>query len=102
MTSKKEHVDIVDTSDACPRGLWSSVRQISNNTNGKTENQQYDNTNDIFLDIWRGVLLAAPGMAHLVGSSSSGYGCVVDVSQLLIVYLVTEDIVEIAKDRGGI
>ena len=34
---KKTHVDIVDTSDARPRGLWSSVRQISNNTNGKTE-----------------------------------------------------------------
>ena len=60
------HVDIVDTSDARPRGLWSSVRQISNNTNGKTE-KKYDNTNDIFLVVWRGVLLAAPGMAHLVG-----------------------------------
>ena len=31
------------------------------------QKNQYDNTNDIFLDIWRGVLLvAAPGMAHLV------------------------------------
>ena len=30
-------MDIVDTLDARPRGLWSSVRQISNNTNGKTE-----------------------------------------------------------------
>ena len=62
---KETHVDIVDTSDARPRGLWSSVRQISSNTNGKTE-KQYDDTKGIFLDVWRGVLLAAPGMAHLV------------------------------------
>jgi hypothetical protein len=61
------HVDIVDTSDARPRGLWFSVRQISNNTNDKTEKKQYDNTNDIVLDVWRGVLLAASGMAHLAG-----------------------------------
>ena len=87
-------MDIVDTSDARPRGLWSSVRQISSNTNGKTEKKQYDNTSDIFLDVWRGVLLAAPGMAHLVGgSSSSSYGCVADVSRGLLVYLVIEDIV---------
>jgi hypothetical protein len=66
MTYKENHVDIVDTSDASHRGLWSSVRRILNNTNGKIE-KQYDNTNDMFLDIWRGVLLAAPGMAHLVG-----------------------------------
>jgi hypothetical protein len=64
---KEKHVDIVDTSDARPRGLWSSVRQISDNTNGKTGENQYDNTNGIFLDILRGVLLAAPGMEHLVG-----------------------------------
>ena len=64
---KKTHVDIVDTSDARPRGLGSSVRQISNNTNGKTEKKQYDNTKCIFLDVWRGFLLAAPGMAHLAG-----------------------------------
>ena len=60
-------MDIVDTSDARPRGLWSSVRRISNNPNGKTEKKQYDNTNGIVLDVWRGVLLAAPGVAHLVG-----------------------------------
>ena len=59
-------MDIVDTLEARPRGLWSSVRQISNNTNGKTE-KEYDNTNGMFLDVWRGVLLAAPGMAHLAG-----------------------------------
>ena len=59
-------MDIVDKSDARPRGLWSSVRQISSNTNGKTE-KQYDNTNDIVLDAWHGVLLAAPGMALPVG-----------------------------------
>ena len=57
----------MDTSDARPRGLWSSVRQISNNTNGKTVKTQYDNKKDIVLDVWHGVLLAAPGMAHLVG-----------------------------------
>ena len=37
LTYIETHVDIVDTSDARPRGLWSSVRQISNNTNGITE-----------------------------------------------------------------
>ena len=31
------------------------------------QKKQYDNTNDIVLDVWRGVLLAASGMAHLVG-----------------------------------
>ena len=30
------------------------------------EKKQYDNTNDIVLDVQRSVLLAAPGMAHLV------------------------------------
>ena len=60
-------MDIVDTSDARPRGLWSSVRQISINANGITVKKQYDNKNDIVLDVWRGVLLAAPGVAHLVG-----------------------------------
>jgi hypothetical protein len=44
------------------------------------QKNQYDNTNDMFLDIWRGVLLAAPGMAHLVGAPSSGYGCVAAIS----------------------
>ena len=80
---KKIHVDIVDTSDARPRGLWSSVRQISNNTNGKTEKKQYDNTKCIFLDVWRGVLLAAPGMAHLAGVLQSRLwvhgGCLPDI-----------------------
>ena len=31
------------------------------------QKKQYDNTNDIVLDVWRGVLLAASGIAHLVG-----------------------------------
>jgi hypothetical protein len=31
------------------------------------QKKQYDNTKGIFLDVWRGVLLAAPGMAHRVG-----------------------------------
>ena len=29
------------------------------------QKKQYDNTKGIVLDVWRGVLLAAPGMAHL-------------------------------------
>ena len=28
--------------------------------------EDIDYTNDIILDVWRSVLLAAPGMAHLV------------------------------------
>ena len=31
------------------------------------QEKQYDNTNGTVLDVWRGVLLAAPGMAHLMG-----------------------------------
>ena len=31
------------------------------------QKKQYDNTKGIVLDVWRGVLLAAPGMAHLAG-----------------------------------
>ena len=54
----------MDTSDARPRGLWSSVRQISITQMAKQKNQ-YDDTNNIVLDVWRSVLLAAPGMAHL-------------------------------------
>jgi hypothetical protein len=92
----------VDTSDARPRVLWSSVRQISITQMTKQENQ-YDNTNDIVLHVWRSVLLAAPGMAHLlvVGSSSSGDGCMADVSRGLMVYLVIAGIDEIADVRGG-
>ena len=33
----------------------------------KQKKKQYDNTNDIVLDVWRGVLLAASGVAHLAG-----------------------------------
>jgi hypothetical protein len=42
------------------------------------QKKQYDNTNDIDLDVWRSVLLAALGMAHLAGGgppvAASGYG----------------------------
>ena len=31
------------------------------------QKKQYDNTNGIVLDVWRGVLLAALGIAHLAG-----------------------------------
>jgi hypothetical protein len=34
-------------------------------TQMEKQKKQYDNTNDIVLDVWRSVLLAAPGMAHL-------------------------------------
>ena len=47
---KEKHVDIVDTSDARPCGLWASGRRISGNTNGKTEKEQYNNTKFIVLD----------------------------------------------------
>ena len=69
---KKTHVDIVDTSDARPRGLWSSVRQITDNTNGKTEKKNNIITQGIVLDVWRGVLLAAPGMRIGGGPPAAG------------------------------
>jgi hypothetical protein len=56
--------------------------------------------NDIFLDVWRGVLRAAPGMAHLAETCRSGYGCVVDVSLKLMLYLVIAGMVEIAGIDG--
>jgi hypothetical protein len=47
-------------------------RNLSKKTQtSQRENKKYDITNDIFLDVWRGVLLAALGMAHLVGSFQS-------------------------------
>ena len=36
-------------------------------THMATQKKQYDNTKGIVLDAWHGVLLATPGMAHLVG-----------------------------------
>ena len=59
---KKKHVDIVDTSDARPRGLLVFGEADIDNTNGKTEKTQYNNTKFMVLDSWRGVLLAAPGV----------------------------------------
>jgi hypothetical protein len=44
-------------------GLQSGRNQI---TQMAKQKKQYDNTNGIVLDVWRGVFLAAPGMAHLV------------------------------------
>ena len=52
-------------------GLQSGRYQVAQMAKQK---KQYDNTNDIFLDVWRGVLLAAPGMAHLVGPSVAAMG----------------------------
>ena len=62
MSEKEKHVDIVDTSDARPRGLLVFGEADIDNTNGKTEKTQYNNTKFIVLDGWRGVLLAAPGV----------------------------------------
>ena len=63
MSEKEKHVDIVDTSDARPRGLCVLGEADIDNTNGKTEKTQYNNTTKfIVLDGWRGVLLAAPGV----------------------------------------
>ena len=52
--ARKKHVDIVDTSDARPRGLWVLVRRyrITNMAKHKT---QYDNSS---------VPPAAPELAH--------------------------------------
>ena len=55
-------MDIVDTSDARPHGLWVFGEADIDNTNGKTEKTQYNNTKFIVLDSWLGVLLAAPGV----------------------------------------
>ena len=56
-------MDIVDTSDARPpRGLCVFGEADIDDTNGKTEKTQYNNTKFIALDIWLGVLLAAPGV----------------------------------------
>ena len=56
-------MDIVDTSDARPRGLLVFGEADIDNINGKTEKKtQYNNTKFIVLDGWRGVLLAAPGV----------------------------------------
>jgi hypothetical protein len=51
------------------------------------QKKQYYNTNGMVLDVWHGVLLAAPGVAHLAGggSFSLGYGCVADVRRGLMV-----------------
>ena len=55
-------MDIVDTSDARPRGLCVFGEADIDDTNCKTEKTQYNNTKFIVLDIWLGVLLAAPGV----------------------------------------
>ena len=47
-------MDIVDTSVFGEADI--------DNTNGKTEKTQYNNTKFMVLDGWRGVLLAAPGV----------------------------------------
>ena len=66
-------MDIVDTSDARPRGLLVFGEADIDNTNGKTEKKtQYYNTKFIVLDVWCGVLLAAPGVRIGGGSSSRG------------------------------
>ena len=65
-------MDIVDTSDARPRGLCVFGEADIDNTNGKTEKPQYNNTKFIVLDIWLGVLLAAPGVRIGGGPPAAG------------------------------
>ena len=66
-------MDILDTSDARPRGLWVFGEADIDNTNGKTdEKTQYNNTKFIILDSWRGVLLAAPGVRIGGGPPAAG------------------------------
>ena len=63
----------MDTSDARPCGLWYSVRQISITKMAK-QKKQYDNTNDIVLDVWRSVLLAGYGMWRTLAGASGIIG----------------------------
>ena len=65
-------MDIVDTSDARPRGLLVFGEADIDNINGKTEKTQYNNTKFIVLDGWRGVLLAAPGVRIGGGPPAAG------------------------------
>ena len=67
-------MDIVDTSDARPRGLLVFGEADIENTNGTTEKKtQYNNTTKfIVLDGWRGVLLAAPGVRIGGGPPAAG------------------------------
>ena len=62
----------MDTSDARLRGLWVFGEADINNTNGKTEKPQYNNTKFIALDSWLGVLLAAPGVRIGGGLPAAG------------------------------
>ena len=47
---KKKHVDIVDTSDARPRGLLVFGEVDIDNTNGKTGKNKYNNIKFMVLD----------------------------------------------------
>ena len=71
MSKKEKHGDIVDTSDARPRGLW-VFGQISSDTNGENRKNQYNNTKFIVLDSWFSVLLAAPGVCIGGGPPAAG------------------------------
>ena len=64
-------MDIVDTSDARPRGLCVFGEADIDNTNDKTEKHNI-NTKFIVLDSWLGVLLAAPGVRIGGGSPEAG------------------------------
>ena len=55
-------MDIVDTSDAHPRGLWVFREADIGNTNGKTEKNTILYTKFMVLDNGLSVLLAAPGV----------------------------------------
>ena len=64
-------MDIVDTSDARPRGLCVFGEADIDNTNDKTEKHNI-NTKFIVLDSWLGVLLAAPGVRIGGGPPAAG------------------------------
>ena len=47
------------------------------------QKNKYGNTNSIVLDVWHGVLLAAPGVAHLgEGPPVAAIGCMADVCRI--------------------
>ena len=65
-------MDIVDTFDARPRGLWVFREADIDNTNDKNRKPQYCNTKFIVLDNGLGVLLAAPGVRIGGGPPAAG------------------------------
>ena len=67
---RKKHVDIVDTSDARPRGLW--VFGWISVTQRQKQYKQYNNPEVIVLIGYVSVLLAAPGARIGGGPPAAG------------------------------